>query len=190
MTHKMTSYNTKKALAEALKGAMRSKPFSKITISELIAQCGINRKTFYYHFPDIYALLHWMLSEDALNIVRQYDLLNNYESAIRYAVDYVDSNDYLISCAFDSFGQGEMKQFFYKDVVDIVGAWIRDAAKEQNVTLEPEFMDYLAVYHTEALVGMFLDYARNRDTRDKEQTVAYLVRIIRSAFYSLNAMRQ
>ncbi len=188
MTHEMTSYNTKKTLAEALKNAMRSKPFSKISISELIAKCGINRKTFYYHFSDIFALLQWMLAEDTFTVVRQYDLLNNYESAIRFAVEYVDSNDHIISCAFDSIGREEMKQFFYKDVVAIVSAFISDAAKEQNMTLEPEFLEYLAVYHSEALVGMFLEYARNRDTRDKEQTIAYLIRIVRSAIVSLNGM--
>ena len=34
---------------------MEKKPLSKITVSEIIADCGVNRKTFYYHFEDIYA---------------------------------------------------------------------------------------------------------------------------------------
>ena len=57
MTHKEISLNTKKKLASALKQAMKKKPFGKITVSELIKTCGINRNTFYYHFEDIYALL-------------------------------------------------------------------------------------------------------------------------------------
>ena len=36
---------------------MEKKPLSNITVSEIIADCGVNRKTFYYHFEDIYALL-------------------------------------------------------------------------------------------------------------------------------------
>lgn len=28
---------------------MEKKPLSKITVSEIIADCGVNRKTFYYH---------------------------------------------------------------------------------------------------------------------------------------------
>ena len=57
MKHEEISLNTKKALAEALKLAMKKKPFQKITVSELIEACHVNRKTFYYHFEDIYALL-------------------------------------------------------------------------------------------------------------------------------------
>ena len=59
MKHEITTYNTKKLLSESLKKAMRNKAFSKITVSEIINDCGVNRKTFYYHFEDIYALLKW-----------------------------------------------------------------------------------------------------------------------------------
>ena len=57
MKHEVTSLNTKKALAAALKELMTKKPLSKITVSDIISVCGVNRKTFYYHFQDIYDLL-------------------------------------------------------------------------------------------------------------------------------------
>ena len=53
MKHEEISMYTKKALSEALKEALKTKPFKKITVSELIEACNINRKTFYYHFADI-----------------------------------------------------------------------------------------------------------------------------------------
>lgn len=58
---RLWSLNTKKMLSGALKNAMKSKSLSKITVSELIEACGVNRKTFYYHFQDIYDLLKWIL---------------------------------------------------------------------------------------------------------------------------------
>ena len=63
MKYEITSFNTKKSLAESLKKAMKSKTLSKITVSEIILDCGVNRKTFYYHFENIYALLKWMLEQ-------------------------------------------------------------------------------------------------------------------------------
>ena len=60
MTHATRSYDSeyeKKTLAVSLKRFMEKKPLSKITVSEIIADCGVNRKTVYYHFEDIYALL-------------------------------------------------------------------------------------------------------------------------------------
>ena len=54
MKHEITSLNTKKTLSASLKKFMERKPLSKISVSEIIADCGVNRKTFYYHFDDIY----------------------------------------------------------------------------------------------------------------------------------------
>ena len=51
----------------------------------------MNRKTFYYHFEDIYALLHWMLQEEAIEVVRNFDLLVDYEDAIIFVVDYIEN---------------------------------------------------------------------------------------------------
>ena len=50
MKNEEISLQTKKALSQSLKKAMEKKPFSKITVSELIKDCNINRNTFYYHF--------------------------------------------------------------------------------------------------------------------------------------------
>lgn len=91
---------------------MRHKAFSKITVKEIIQSCGVNLNTFYYHFENIYSLLRWMLTEEAIDVVKHFDLLVDYEDAIRFIMDYVDENDYIISCAYDAIGRDEMKRFF------------------------------------------------------------------------------
>jgi AcrR family transcriptional regulator len=60
----MSKY-TKLALGESLKRLLQKKPLSKITITEIVEDCGLNRMTFYYHFKDIYELLEWVCVEDA-----------------------------------------------------------------------------------------------------------------------------
>ena len=82
MKHEVTTYNTKKLMAESLKDIMKKKPFSKVTVSEIIKDCGLNRKTFYYHFQDIYDLLKWTLEEEAIEVVKDFDLTVDYEKAI------------------------------------------------------------------------------------------------------------
>ena len=46
------SNSTKSALADAMKKLMVRKSFAKISISDLCEECGLNRKSFYYHFKD------------------------------------------------------------------------------------------------------------------------------------------
>ena len=45
---------------EALKGLMAEMPFEKINVSQICERCGMNRKSFYYHFKDKYDLVNWI----------------------------------------------------------------------------------------------------------------------------------
>ena len=190
MKHSVTAYNTKKLLAEALKKAMQGKPFSKITVSELIRACGVNRKTFYYHFQDIYDLLKWMLDEEAVQVVRHFDLLTDYESAIRFVMDYTEQNDYLVSCAADPVGREEIKRFFYQDFTDIVLSVIDGATLRTSVTLEPELKAYAARFYTNALASMLIEWLLNRNTQDREQTIRHLTYTVGTAINGMLAQME
>ena len=93
MNNGIASLRTKQALAAALKEKMKTKPFSKITVQELIEECNVNRKTFYYHFEDIYGLLRWMFEEEAIQVIKQFDLLIDWEDAIGFTCDYIQESN-------------------------------------------------------------------------------------------------
>ena len=48
---------TKKAIMDSFLHLMEKKPLDKITVRDIVDDCGINRNTFYYYFQDIYAVL-------------------------------------------------------------------------------------------------------------------------------------
>ena len=76
MTQTDISLKTKQTMVASLKKFMETKPLSKITVSEICKDCGFNRKTFYYHFEDIYDLLRWMLEQEAIIAVKKFNLLD------------------------------------------------------------------------------------------------------------------
>ena len=53
---------TKKAIVEATLRLAEKHPLNKITVRDIVEECGITRNTFYYHFHDIYEVL-----EDAVD---------------------------------------------------------------------------------------------------------------------------
>lgn len=112
---------------------MRTKPLSKITVSEIVKDCGLNRKTFYYHFEDIYDLLKWMFEEEAVEVVKNFDLMEDYEKAIVFVMDYVEKNQYIINCAYDSMGRDGMKHFFYADFTELVTTIVEGAEKKPSL---------------------------------------------------------
>lgn len=181
MKHSVTTYNTKKLMAESLKRFMIKKPFSKITVSEIINDCGVNRKTFYYHFQDIYELLKWMFEEEAIEIVKHFNLITDYEEALVFVMDYIEENDYIINCAYDSLGRNSMKQFFNADFNEIIFSLITKVEANFNTTLDAEYKKFLCSFYVEALSGALIDWIKNRKNRNREQMTEYLVSTIKGS---------
>ena len=179
MKHEVASMNTKKSMAAALRRAMEKKTFSKITVSEIIAECGVNRKTFYYHFQDIYALLKWMLEQDAIEVVKKFDLIEDYESAIIFVMDYVEENQHIINCAYDSIGHDQVKSFFYSDFVALADNLISSAEERIGLSLEKEYKKFLVRFYTEALSGMLMDWIKDRKKYDRNYIVKSISDTIR-----------
>lgn len=63
---------TKKALASTLKELMNEKSFAKISVTDICERCGMNRKSFYYHFQDKYDLANWIFDMNFLTIMKKY----------------------------------------------------------------------------------------------------------------------
>ena len=116
MKHTEQSLQTKQELSAALKRLMESKPINRITIRELVESCGVNRKTFYYHFEDIYALLKWTLEQEALLLFDKYDLVHDNSKALEFVLDYVGENLAMLQNIVRSIGRSELGRFFFKDI--------------------------------------------------------------------------
>lgn len=181
MTNEELSMKTKKSLAAALKKAMESKSLSKITVSELIAKCNVNRKTFYYHFADIYDLLKWVLEEEAIDVVKKFDMVVNTEEAFRFIMNYVEENKHIINCAYDSMGYEELKRFFYSDMIGIICETIQSGEDKLGVCVDESFKEFLARFYAEAAAGIMIDWVKNRVSQDRETVLQDMLLICRSS---------
>lgn len=185
MKHEVTSLATKKTLAESLKKIMKKKSFSKITVSEIISDCGFNRKTFYYHFDDTYQLLKWIFESEGIEVVKHFNLIVDYEEAIAFIMNYIEANDYIINCAYDSIGRDEMKRFFYADFIELITSIIDSAEKETGHFLSEDYKKFICSFYTEALAGMLIDWVKNHKTRNREQVIEYLVKTMKTSLMGI-----
>lgn len=179
MKQEASTLRTKKALAAVLKEKMTKKSFSKITVTELIETCDINRKTFYYHFEDIYDLLKWTFEQEAIEVLKSFDLLVNAENAIDFVMNYLEDNKYFINCAYDSVGYSELKRFLYTDIVEIFSNTIEKASKKLKIFVDENFKKFLADFYTEALAGMILSKLQGISNYERQNIVDNVLLICR-----------
>lgn len=163
------SIKTKTTLADSLKKLMNKKSLSKITVNEIITEANVNRKTFYYHFTDIYDLVRWIIEQDAFNVVKQFDITNDYEEMLEFVINYVKENEYLLNCAYDTIGKDQLKRFFYNDFASLVENTIDEAQKQYSLKVNKETKEFLCSFFTEAIAGSLVDAFQKRKNPDKSQ---------------------
>lgn len=181
MTHQEISLQTKKKLAASLKHFMMSKSLNKITVTDIIQDCGVNRKTFYYHFENIYDLLKWILEQEAFEVVKEFDFIEGYKDAILFVINYVEDNAHILACAYDTLGREEMRRFLYQDFISIIETFVDAVEKECGLCVEKDFKHFVCNLFTESIAGTLIEWFKNPQNQYKEQLVEYLSIIFRSS---------
>ena len=59
---------TEAAIQDAFLRLLSEQPFDKITVTQLVDECQITRRTFYYHYSDLYELLDTILHLSLIHI--------------------------------------------------------------------------------------------------------------------------
>lgn len=68
------SNTTKQALSVAFKALLVEQSFDKISVSDICDRCGLNRKTFYYHFRDKFDLANWIFDTEFAELVQKKEI--------------------------------------------------------------------------------------------------------------------
>ena len=171
MNYTVTSNNTKKTLAHALKMLLEKKPLSKITVSDIIRECGLNRKTFYYHFQDIHDLLKWMLNQEAIERVKSFTAAMKYEEGMYFLLKYIEENKHILNCVCDSLGSIEIKRGLYQDFDFIAERMLSTVEQSRGIRLIPEYRDFLKSFFIEAMSGKLLDIIQSKEECDRDQII-------------------
>lgn len=72
---------------------------------------------------------------------------------------------------------GKVKRFFYTDLFSVLYGAIEQGEEELQVTLDPQFKDFLAAFYTEASAGLLLEWVKNRMTQDRETVLQNLLAV-------------
>ena len=87
---------TKRVLAAALKERLARQRLDEITIQSLVDDAQVSRKTFYYHFQDVYALLEWLFLEEGKRVLEGNVGASTWQIGMRRIFAYGQENKTVI----------------------------------------------------------------------------------------------
>ncbi len=167
---------TKRALEQSLKNLLLQKPLSKITISDIADDCGINRMTFYYHFKDIYDLIEWSCEEDARKALEGKKTYDTWQQGLLQIFEAVQENKVFILNVYRSISREQVENYLYKLTYQLLIGVVHEQAEGMSVREEDQ--DFIATVYKYAFVGLMLDWIKNDMKADPALLVDRLAAVI------------
>lgn len=158
---------TKQAFAKTLKQMMAEMPFHKITVVKLVKRCGVNRQTFYYHFQDIYDLLEWIYTYEALEEIGECRHIDSWEEGYLRVFYYVDKNYDFCMQTLKSEAREHLDGLLYRLTFQLMMTVIDEIVVEvmaEQVALgrpiaQPE-KELIAKFYAHGFIGLVIDWMK------------------------------
>jgi probable dihydroxyacetone kinase regulator len=167
---------TKQALAQSLKTLMNTTPLAKITINDIVRECKVNRRTFYYHFQDIYALLEWIFKNEVTNVIAENKTYKTWQEGFLRIFHYLDGNRKMVLNTYNSIGREQLETHLYSAVYNLVLNVVNEITLGTEVSEKGKV--FVVNFYKVALVGLLLEWIRNDMEENPEQIIDNLNKII------------
>ena len=153
--------NTKRALADSLRKLLTQRTLDKITVRDIVEDCGVNRQTFYYHFRDIYDLLEWIFEDTVERMVENQEMdYANWTCGIDHIVEQMLKDRKLILNAYHSVSHEAVSRFIKRWIDPFVTAVVDREA--EGLHIDEEDKQFVVKLFTLATTGFFTEWVENK----------------------------
>ena len=149
---------TKRALADSLKKLLAKRSLDKITVKDIVEDCGVNRQTFYYHFHDIYDLMEWTFrnkAEELLNGTADY---NDWLSGVESLMEYLKEDRVLILNIYHSVSHELISNYLKKVIRPYVLQVVVAQAKELERPAAEANIEFLTDIYTLTAASIMMEW--------------------------------
>jgi probable dihydroxyacetone kinase regulator len=159
---------TEKALALSLKELMQTVPLSKISIQNIMDNCGLNRQTFYYHFKDKFDLVNWIYNTEVTQCIANCKHFENWTDGMHRTLCYLMDNNCFYINALNTPGQNAFDGYFFEFCWELIKGVVNDLSLGMNV---PDVdKKFIADFYTYAFVGIVVQWIKT-GMKDSPETM-------------------
>jgi probable dihydroxyacetone kinase regulator len=149
---------TKKALAASLKSLMEVAPLSRISVKDIVEDCGVNRQTFYYHFRDKYELVNWIYRTEAVEGIADARDYAHWTEGIARIFSYLVDNRAFYVNALKAPGQDSFAGYLFEATHDLIMGVVNEVSGGLDVPMDERL--FIADFYDFAFVGMAARWIR------------------------------
>lgn len=167
----------KEIIARSAIDLLTKKQVKKLTVKDIVEECGITRQTFYYHFEDIPDLIRWMLDRGSREIIQNFLAQEDLEGGIRYLLTVALNARPMLARSMQTNYRDELEtllsEHFFRFFEQLA------AARPAPVSRTYSQQRLLTRYHSQAFMGLIRTWTKE-DTDHMDEIVHDLALLVTS----------
>lgn len=153
--------NTKLAIQDSFRRLLRSKTLDRITVRDIVEDCGLTRNTFYYYYEDIYDLFDDYLDTQMQLVLAQLPEEGPWEDALLRLMAVLIDSPRTGRHIFCSKKRDTLRQYLSRFLATVLERYI--AQQEEAVTLSADDRRLICDACSHAIYGLLEQWVTGPD---------------------------
>ena len=148
---------TKQAITQSFLKIAEKKPIGKITVRDIVDDCGVNRNTFYYYYSDIYALIEEILTNEMIVTEPDGNDSKFLSDVFTQTVLFMLAHKQAVLNIYRSVGREMLEQMTHRNASTIFTKYI-DSKLSDHPGIDPYDRDLIISFFMHAVTGVLFDW--------------------------------
>ena len=159
---------TQRAIMNSFVKLLNLYPLDKITVKDIVSDCGISRNTFYYHYQDIYDLLGATFSSVTETVLSEN--VTTWRESLMACTRFALENRRAVYHIYHSANRDQLERCLNQVAGESMEKLIRYLT--QGLSVSDEDIGYLTLFYKHAIVGILLEWLENDMKADVEHVIS------------------
>lgn len=132
------------------------RPFDEITVTDLVTRCEINRKTFYYYYQDLYAVLTEIFESELETVLGGVKEHVTWEEGIAQAMQIALRHKRAVYHVYHSMQRESLEKYLYNVAGEVMRRYVE--RQSEGIHASQRDKDIIAQFYQSALTEMVLNW--------------------------------
>ena len=142
---------TKKAIIDSVLRLGAEKPINKVTVKDVVNDCGITRNTFYYYFKDIYDVLEAIFEDEVRLVMDEAKEGVTFHDAYARVAAIILNNREAIMHIYASENGRVLRTYLDAVVTQMVRRFVLE--KAEGYSLDDSDIAFITAFYSNGIVG-------------------------------------
>lgn len=125
---------TKNAIKTSFLKLLNERPLGKISVRDIVEDCGINRNSFYYHYQDIPALIEEIVREHFDVLIREYPNVTSLRAGVNAAIRSALERKRAVLHIYNSVNRDIFERYLMAFCEEFIRAYFQTAFADAEIS--------------------------------------------------------